>query len=82
MNKLVIIFIVHFFLFGEYNAGYPGANFNYGTNAKDIALSRSTLSIYNKGFNAFINPALLLFCEAILNLLASKGLNPATSIAN
>jgi len=59
MNKLVIIFIVHFFLFGEYSGGYPGANFNYGSNAKDIALSRSTLSIYNKGFNAFINPALL-----------------------
>jgi len=59
MNKLVVIFIVNCFLVGEYSGGYPGANFNYGSNAKDIALSRSTLSIYNKGFNAFINPALL-----------------------
>ena len=59
MNKFIVLFIIHFFLFGSYSGGYPGANFNYGSNAKDIALSRSTLSTYNKGFNAFINPALL-----------------------
>ena len=59
MSRLIAIFIIHCLLFGEYSGGYPGANFNYGANAKDIALSKSTLSIYNKGFNAFINPALL-----------------------
>ena len=59
MNKCIFLFIIHFFLYGSYSGGHPGANFNYGSNAKDIALSSSTLSTYNKGFNAFINPALL-----------------------
>tara|TARA_Y100000590_G_scaffold462537_1_gene626889 strand:+ start:518 stop:1456 length:939 start_codon:yes stop_codon:yes gene_type:complete len=59
MNRLIFIFIIYCLLFGEYSGGHPGTNFNYGSNAKDIGLSKSTLSVYNKGFNAFINPALL-----------------------
>ena len=59
MNRLIFLLIIFSVIFSEYSGGYPGASFNYGSNAKDIALSRSTLSTYNKGFNAFINPALL-----------------------
>tara|TARA_B100001540_G_C15707440_1_gene596861 strand:+ start:84 stop:986 length:903 start_codon:yes stop_codon:yes gene_type:complete len=44
---------------GDYSAGFPGSNFQYGTNAREVALSKSTLSTYNTGFNSFINPAAL-----------------------
>ena len=39
---------------GDYSAGFPGSNFQYGTNAREVALSKSTLSTYNTGFNSFI----------------------------
>ena len=58
MNKYIIC-ISFCFLFGDYSAGFPGANFQYGTNAREVALSKSTLSTYNTGFNSFINPASL-----------------------
>ena len=54
-----IILLFHCLLLGNYSAGYPGASFQYGTNAREIALSRSTISTYCTGFNSFINPALL-----------------------
>jgi len=57
--KYFILILLNCFLLADYSGGYPGASFNYGTNAREIALSRSTISTYNRGFNAFINPALL-----------------------
>ena len=57
--KKYVICISFCFLMGDYSAGFPGANFQYGTNAREVALSKSTLSTYNTGFNSFINPAAL-----------------------
>jgi len=57
MKYILILF--NFCLFANYYGGYPGANFNYGTNAREISLSNSIVSSYNKGFVAFNNPALL-----------------------
>ena len=59
MRLYFILILFNCFLLAEYSGGFPGASFQYGTNAREIALSRSTLSIYNTGFNSFINPALL-----------------------
>ncbi len=59
MNRFIITLIVSTFLYGEYSGGFPGSNFMYGTNARDVALSGSTISAYNRGYNAFINPSLL-----------------------
>ena len=57
--KKYIICISFCLLIGDYSSGFPGANFQYGTNAREVALSKSILSTYNTGFNSFINPALL-----------------------
>ena len=59
MRLYFILILFNCFLLAEYSGGFPGASFQYGTNAREIALSRSTLSTYNTGFNSFINPALL-----------------------
>ena len=48
--KKYIICVSFCFLIGDYSAGFPGANFQYGTNAREVALSKSTLSTYNTGF--------------------------------
>ena len=57
MKYILILF--NFCLFADYYGGSPGANFNYGTNAREISLSNAIVSSYNKGFVAFNNPALL-----------------------
>lgn len=57
--KFIIAMILNCFLFANYIGGVPGAGFDYGTNAREISLSNSLVSSYNKGFSAFINPALL-----------------------
>ena len=59
MKKYFIIILFNYFLLGDYSGGFPGSNFHYGSNAREIALSNSTLSTYSTGFNSFINPALL-----------------------
>ena len=59
MRLYLTLILFNCFLLAEYSAGYPGASFQYGTNAREIALSRSTISTYSAGFNSFINPALL-----------------------
>ena len=59
MKKYFIIILFNYFLLGDYSGGFPGSNFHYGSNAREIALSKSTLSTYSTGFNSFINPALL-----------------------
>jgi len=58
MIKYVLI-LFNFCLFADYYGGSPGSSFNYGTNAREISLSNSIISSYNKGFVAFNNPALL-----------------------
>ena len=57
MKYILILF--NFCLFANYYGGSPGSSFNYGTNAREISLSNSIVSSYNKGFVAFNNPALL-----------------------
>lgn len=54
-----ILIFLNFCLYANYYGGSPGANFNYGTNAREISLSNSIVSSYNKGFVALNNPALL-----------------------
>ena len=54
MKYILILF--NFCLFADYYGGSPGANFNYGTNAREISLSNAIVSSYNKGFVAFNNP--------------------------
>ena len=39
--------------------GYAGSSYQYGSNARGIALSKSLVSNYNKGYNPLTNPALL-----------------------
>ena len=39
--------------------GYTGSSYRYGSNARQIALSNSLVSNYNKGYNPLTNPALL-----------------------
>ena len=57
MRYILILF--NFCLFADYYGGSPGSSFNYGTNAREISLSNSIISSYNRGFVAFNNPALL-----------------------
>jgi len=59
MKKYFIFILLHYILLGNYSGGAPGSSFKYGTNARGIALSQSTISTYNPGFNAFNNPAFL-----------------------
>ena len=54
-----ILLLINFYLFANFYAGYPGSNFNFGTDARNISMSNSLVSTYNKGFVAFNNPALL-----------------------
>ena len=59
-SKLIILlFLLSTVLFsnGEYVGA--GASYKYGTNARQIALSNSLISTYNRGYNALTNPALL-----------------------
>ena len=56
---IIILILFNFCLFANYYGGSPGSSFNYGTNAREIALSNSMISSYNNGFVAFNNPALL-----------------------
>tara|TARA_Y100000590_G_C15573422_1_gene959494 strand:- start:113 stop:1048 length:936 start_codon:yes stop_codon:yes gene_type:complete len=51
-----LLFVIILFV-GMLCASYPGSAFNYGTNAREISLSKSMVSVYNSGFNAFNNPA-------------------------
>ena len=59
MFSLIITLMFSSLIYGDYSGGHPGSNFLYGSNARDVALSGSTVSTYNRGYNAFINPALL-----------------------
>ena len=59
MKSYFIFILLQCILLGNYSGGSPGSSFKYGTNAREIALSQSTISTYNPGFNAFNNPAFL-----------------------
>ena len=59
MYYLIIILSFISFIFSNPIGGYPGSTFNYGVNAKEIALSGSTLCNNSIGFRSFSNPALL-----------------------
>ena len=54
MNKKKIILMLIF----SFCSGSIGA-FNYGTNAKEVALAGTMVSIQNKGFNSFANPSFI-----------------------
>ena len=41
------------------SGGLVGSAYDYGTNARSIALSKAMISSYNRGNNAFSNPSLL-----------------------
>ena len=56
MKSQFIFILLQCILLGNYSGGSPGSSFKYGTNAREIALSQSTISTYNPGFNAFNNP--------------------------
>ena len=59
MKRYFIFILLQGILFGNYSGGSPGSSFKYGTNAREVALSQSTISTYNPGFNSFNNPAFL-----------------------
>ncbi|MDC1050611.1 hypothetical protein OAQ87_00250 [Candidatus Marinimicrobia bacterium] len=59
MKKYFIFILLHYVLLGNYSGGAPGSSFKYGASARGVALSQSTVSISNSGFNAFNNPAFL-----------------------
>jgi len=56
--KYFILIVLLSFLFSS-SGGYAGASYQYGSNARQIALSNSLVSNHNKGYNPFTNPALL-----------------------
>ena len=57
-NKiLILLFTIFAHAYGE--GGFVGSSYRYGSNARSIALSNSTLANYNKSYNALTNPALL-----------------------
>ena len=57
MNRNYILFFLYFLFISILSASYPGSAYYYGSNAREIGLSKSTVSVYNCGFNAFNNPA-------------------------
>lgn len=59
MLKIYIVLLFHCILIGNYSAGFTGSSFHYGSNARGVALSNSSISTYSTGFNSFTNPALL-----------------------
>jgi len=59
MFYLITILIFSTFSYADYGGGYPGASMRMGSNAREISLSNSMVSISNPGFNSFTNPALL-----------------------
>ena len=56
-NKILILLFIITHIYG--NGGFVGSSYSYGSNARSIALSNSTLANYNKSYNALTNPALL-----------------------
>ena len=56
---LAIILSIYFSFAYSSIGGYAGNGFNFGTHAKEIALSGSNLCDKTLGFNQFSNPALL-----------------------
>ena len=56
--RYFILTIALTFLFSN-SGGYAGSIYQYGSNARAIALSNSLVSNYNKGYNPLTNPALL-----------------------
>ena len=56
IRRILILLVIHSCI---YTNGNPGASLQYGTNAREIALSNSLIANYNKGYNSFTNPALL-----------------------
>ena len=56
--KYFILLLVIGILFPS-SGGYAGSSYQYGSNARSIALSNSLISSYNKGYNPLTNPALL-----------------------
>ena len=54
----IILFIVRL-LYADYGGGYAGTEFNYASNARDIALAKSNLSSGSRGYFQFSNPAIL-----------------------
>ena len=56
--RYFILTITLTFLFSN-SGGYAGSIYQYGSNARAIALSNSLVSNYNKGYNPLTNPALL-----------------------
>ena len=52
-NKFILLSLILSSCFGSVGA------FNYGANAKEVALGGSVVSIQNRGFNSFTNPSFL-----------------------
>ena len=61
MKNFFLFFSALSILYSDYAGGYAGSSFRYGTNAREISLSSSLVSNNNTGFNAFSNPAILVF---------------------
>ena len=59
MRYKYFIFVVSLSFLFSTSGGYAGASYQYGSNARAIALSNSLVSNHNKGYNPFTNPALL-----------------------
>jgi len=58
-NVLVIALLLGNFIFGSYGAGYGGASFRYGVDARQVALAGAMVAEPQPGFNQFANPALI-----------------------
>ena len=52
-------------VFADYAGGYPGAISRNPVSAREISLSNSMVSTYNKGFSAFTNPSLVAHTKGI-----------------
>ena len=57
MNMLIIIITIFSFLIGQ--DSMVGSVYTFGSNAREVSLSNTLVSNYNKGNNPFTNPALL-----------------------
>ena len=59
MKIKILILLLVVFTYSYGNGGFVGSSYRYGSNARSIALSNSSLGNYNKSYNALTNPALL-----------------------
>ena len=57
--KKILYIIFAFTVIQASDGGYAGSGFRYGSNAREISMAKAMNTVYNKGYNAFGNPALL-----------------------